>query len=150
MAESRRRQIANFIVDELKKINGSTSTFNASYTYNTDVSNNVFRRLKFIDEVNDFPSIYVNAGRDIRDYSSVGLTSSDLAIILRCYTKDEDPVDISESLLEDVEHILYNVETGTDKGIQQIEISSISTDQGLTAPFGIGEVSLLVRYDLEN
>jgi len=150
MAESRRRQITNFIVDELKKINGSTSTFNASYTYNTNVSNNVFRRLKFIDEVNDFPSIYVNAGRDIRDYSSVGLTSSDLAIILRCYTKDEEPIDVSESLLEDVEHILYNIDTGTDKGIQQIEISAISTDQGLTAPFGIGEVSLLVRYDLEN
>ena len=150
MAESRRRQITNFIVDELKKINGSTSTFNASYTYNTNVSNNVFRRLKFIDEVNDFPSIYVNAGRDIRDYSSVGLTSSDLAIILRCYTKDEAPIDVSESLLEDVEHILYNIDTGTDKGIQQIEISAISTDQGLTAPFGIGEVSLLVRYDLEN
>ena len=98
MAESRRRQITNFIVDELKKINGSTSTFNASYTYNTNVSNNVFRRLKFIDEVNDFPSIYVNAGRDIRDYSSVGLTSSDLAIILRCYTKDEEPINDKDNI----------------------------------------------------
>ena len=150
MAESRRRQITNFIVDELKKINGSTSTFNASYTYNTNVSNNVFRRLKFIDEINDFPAIYVNAGRDVRDYSSIGLTSSDLELVVRCYTKDEDPVDISESFLEDVEHILYNVEAGTDKGIQQINIFSISTDQGLTAPFGIGEVSLSIRYDLEN
>ena len=33
MATSRRRDIANFLVGELKKIDGNASSFDSSYTY---------------------------------------------------------------------------------------------------------------------
>ena len=46
MANSRRRNIVNFLVTQLKLIDSDTSTFDSSYTYNFDLSTNVFRKLK--------------------------------------------------------------------------------------------------------
>jgi len=51
MPTSRRRDIVAEIVTQLKKINGGISTFDATYTYTSNVNNNVFRRIKFIDEI---------------------------------------------------------------------------------------------------
>ena len=68
MTTNRRSEIVdNILIPELKKINGDTSTFDSSYTYKTNLFNNVFRGVKFLDEVNDFPAIYLAAGTEIRD-----------------------------------------------------------------------------------
>lgn len=150
MANSRRRDIVNFLVTELKKINGSTSTFDASYTYNFDLANNVFRQLKFIDEVNDFPAVYLAAGVENRDYQSQGLTLALLTIVIRCYIKQEEAQDGLENLIDDVEHVIYGITTQSDKGLLQLSISNISTDEGLIEPYGIGEVFVNVEYELEN
>jgi len=55
---SRRGNIVDFLVTSLKNINGSTSTYNNAYTYNNNLFDNVYRKLKFLDEVNDFPALY--------------------------------------------------------------------------------------------
>ena len=73
---SRRKEIVEFLVTELKKIDGQTSTFNVSYTYSNNLFNNVFRKLKFLDEVNDFPAIYISAGTEIRDFNSKSFNST--------------------------------------------------------------------------
>ena len=109
MANSRRRDIVNFLVTELKKINGDSSTFDDSYTYNFDLANNVFRQLKFIDEVNDFPALYLSAGAETRDYQTQGFTLANLPIVIRCYIKQEDALNHLENLAEDVEHVIYGI-----------------------------------------
>jgi len=52
---SRRTQIIDFVVTELKRINGNTDSRKAptrsGYEYKTNVFNNVFRRLKFLNEI---------------------------------------------------------------------------------------------------
>jgi len=150
MANSRRRNIVNFLVTQLKLIDSDTSTFDSSYTYNFDLSTNVFRKLKFIDEVNDFPSIYINAGAEIRNYETHGLTTANLPIIIRCYIKQEEAQDGLEDIIDDIEHVIYGIDNQADKGILQITILNISTDEGLIEPYGIGEVSLNVEYELED
>ena len=150
MANSRRRDIVNFLVTELKKINGDSSTFDDSYTYNFDLANNVFRQLKFIDEVNDFPALYLSAGAETRDYQTQGFTLANLPIVIRCYIKQEDALNHLENLAEDVEHVIYGISSQSDKGILQFSISNISTDEGLLEPFGIGEVFLNVVYEIED
>ena len=150
MANSRRRNIVNFLVTQLKLINSDTSTFDSSYTYNFDLSTNVFRQLKFIDEVNDFPSIYISAGVETRNYETHGLTTANLPIIIRCYIKQEEAQDGLENIIDDVEHVIYGIDNQADKGILQITILNISTDEGLIEPYGIGEVSLNVEYELED
>ena len=53
MPTSRRTDIVDFLVTQLKEIDKAQSSFDSSYTYNTNLFTNVFRKIKFIDEVNE-------------------------------------------------------------------------------------------------
>ena len=144
---SRRRDISNFIVGELKKINGTISTFDSSYTYQVNLFNNVFRRLKFLDEINDFPSVYLQAGTENRIYDTKGLTTSTLDIMLRVYIHTETAVEELESTMQDIEFVIYNMDT-EKYGMMDVQVSTMSTDEGLLDPYGIGEVGVTVQYDV--
>jgi hypothetical protein len=147
MATSRRRDIANFLVGELKKIDGGVSTFDSSYTYQVNLFDNVFRRLKFLDEINDFPSVYLQAGTENRIYDSKGLTTSTLDIMLRVYIHTETAVEELESTMQDIEFVIYNMDT-QKYGMMDVQVSTMSTDEGLLDPYGIGEVGVTVQYDV--
>ena len=147
MATSRRRDIANFLVGELKKIDGGVSTFDSSYTYQVNLFDNVFRRLKFLDEINDFPSVYLQAGTENRIYDSKGLTTSTLDIMLRVYVHTETAVEELESTMQDIEFVIYNMDT-EKYGMMDVQVSTMSTDEGLLDPYGIGEVGVTVQYDV--
>jgi hypothetical protein len=148
MALSRRKEITELLVSELKKINGSVSTFDSSYTYNFNIFNNVIRRMKFLDEINDFPTICVNAGEESRIYDTLGLTTGELNLTIRSYVKAENPITTAENLADDIEHIVYHLGDRSDIGVLDITIQSVSTDEGLVAPFGILEIEVLARYQL--
>ena len=147
MATSRRRDIANFLVGELKKIDGGVSTFDSSYTYQVNLFDNVFRRLKFLDEINDFPSVYLQAGTENRIYDSKGLTTSTLDIMLRVYVHTETSIEELESTMQDIEFVIYNMDT-EKYGMMDVQVSTMSTDEGLLDPYGIGEVGVTVQYDV--
>jgi|TARA_R100000030_G_scaffold83734_3_gene66740 hypothetical protein len=147
---SRRKEIVEFLVTELKKIDGQTSTFNVSYTYSNNLFNNVFRKLKFLDEVNDFPAIYISAGTEIRDFNSKSLTVATLDVTIRAYVFGEDnSQSLSDSLVQDIEHVVYSLGDNPDKGILDITIDNISTDEGLVTPYGLAEVQLTTVYRLD-
>ena len=55
---SRRKEIIALLVDKLKEIDGQ-AVAGTNYTYNLNVFNNVKRGIRFLDEVNDFPSLYL-------------------------------------------------------------------------------------------
>ena len=147
MATSRRRDIANFLVGELKKIDGGVSTFDSSYTYQVNLFDNVFRRLKFLDEINDFPSVFLQAGTENRVYDSKGLTTSTLDIMIRVYVHTENAVEELESTMQDIEFVIYNMDT-EKYGIMDVQVASMGTDEGLLDPYGIGEVAVTVQYDV--
>lgn len=150
MITNRRTEIVEFLVEQLKQINGEQSPYDTSYTFGNNLFNNVYRKLKFIDEVNDFPALYLAAGTEIRDFQSENLTVATLDVIIRVYVYGEDNSQaISESLVQDIEHIIYSIGDNPDKGILDITIDSISADEGLAAPYGIAEVELSVVYRLE-
>ena len=149
MATSRRTEIIDFLVTELKKINGGTSTFNSNYTYNTNLFNNVERKLKFLDEINDFPSLYIAGGTEIREFNSENLTTATLDATIRAYVFSEDnsQSDI-DNLVQDIEHVIYNIGDNSSKGIQQFNIANISADEGLLTPYGLSEIEITIQYIL--
>ena len=150
MPTSRRTEIVNFLVTRLKEIDGEASPF-GSYTFNTNLFNNVFRKLKFLDEVNDFPSLYIAAGTEIRDFNSKSLTVATLDVTIRAYVYGEDnSQSLADDLVQDIEHVIYSIGDNSDKGILDITIESISTDEGLAIPYGLAEAQLTVVYRLEN
>lgn len=150
MVTNRRTEIVTFLVEQLRDIDGQTSSYDPSYSYSTNLFNNVYRKLKFIDEVNDFPALYLAAGTEIRDFQSQNLTVATLDVIIRAYVYGEDnSQSLSDYLLEDIEHVVYNIGDNPEKGILDITIESISTDEGLAIPYGIAEIELSIVYRLE-
>ena len=129
---TRRQNIVNAIVDELELIDGTGS-------YQTSIAE-VSPRLKFWDEVTEFPSVHINAGREVRT--------------LRCYVEDnEDSVGVLDALLEDIETVLeakdpltYYDKLGNAQSTVQTTIISIDTDEGVMDPLGIGEITIEVQY----
>ena len=149
MATSRRSDIINLLVTELKKIDGGTSDFDSGYTFNTNLSNNVERKIRFLDEVNDFPSLYLAAGTEIRDFNSQNLTTATLDATIRAYVfSDDESQDKMDDLIQDIEHVIYRIGDNSDKGIQEISISNISVDEGLFAPYGLSEIEVTIDYIL--
>lgn len=143
---SRRMRIVEALVEKLKCINGTG-------TYHSDVGENVEPRLKFWDEVEEFPAIHCNAGPETRDYQGGGYKDRYMTLTIRCYVQEEDAVNALEALLEDVETVLetnsrlaYTDRSDNAQCTHQISIVSIDTDEGVLEPLGVGEIICEVRY----
>ena len=80
---SRRKRIVDALVEKLKTINGQGA-------FLTDVGENVHPRMKFWDEVDEFPAIHINAGSETRDYRSAGVRDRFLSVNIRCYVQADD------------------------------------------------------------
>ena len=143
---SRRRAIVEAIAEALEKINGQAP-------FRTSVAK-VERRLKFWDEVDEFPTLHVGAGGETRQYDGGGFRFRFLTITVRCYVSDDsDVIEALEELLEDVETVLedndpltYTDSTGTSHTTVQTTVQSVDTDEGVLEPLGVGEIVLEVRY----
>jgi hypothetical protein len=143
---SRRQSIVTSLVEALKAIDGTGN-------FVTNVYNNVHPRLKFWDEVEEFPAIHMNAGSETREYQGGGYKDRFLSITLRLYVNEEDAVDALDKLIEDTETVLeensrlaYLDKQGNTQYTQQISIVSIDTDEGVLEPYGVGEILVEVRY----
>lgn len=143
---TRRQSIVNALVEKLKLIDGTGD-------FLTNIYSNVHPKLKFWDEVNDFPSIHLNAGSETRQYQGGGYKDRFLSISVRIYVREEDAVDALDKLLEDVETVIednsklaYTDRQGSTQYTHQITIISIDTDEGVLDPLGVAEMLLEVRY----
>ena len=144
---TRRQSIVKALVAKLCTINGTGEFF-------ADLNNNVHPKLKFWDEIDDFPAIHLNAGTETRIYQAGGYKDRFLSITVRCYVKNEDdPVTELDELLEDVETIIeensrltYTDKLGATQHTHQSTILSIDTDEGVLEPYGVGEILIEVQY----
>ena len=143
---SRRHNILEALATALKTIDGSGA-------FLSNVGENVHPRMKFWDEVEEFPAIHLNAGGETRQYQGGGVKDRFLTVTVRCYVNEEDAQVALGALLEDVETVLekhsrltYFDSTFTKSATQQITIISIDTDEGVLEPLGVGEMIIEVRY----
>ena len=143
---TRRRAIVEALAQELEQINGSPP-------FRSAVSN-VERRLKFWDEVTEFPTIHIGAGAETREYDGGGFRFRFLRLTIRCYVSDDnDVIEALEELLEDVETVLedkdpltYYDSTGASQSTVQTTIGTVTTDEGVLEPLGVGEITIEIRY----
>jgi|TARA_R110001606_G_scaffold391815_2_gene560219 hypothetical protein len=142
---SRRGGITKALADILSKIDGRGLYYQAVAETSS--------RLKFWDEVEEFPAIHLNAGSETRQYQAGGYKDRFLNVTVRCYVNQEDSVNALDELLEDVEavleensRLLYYDRNGLEQNTNQITILSIDTDEGVLDPLGVGEILIEVRY----
>lgn len=140
---SKRKSILVALADKLKTIDG--------VAYTSNLSNNAYPKLKFWDEVRDFPCVYSSAGSEYREYLPGDFAWVYLSISLKVYCKGEDSQLELEQLLEDIETVIdanrvLVYDAGTNSQTTEILVNSINTDEGLLSPYAVGEIVLQVRY----
>ena len=142
---TRRSAILSALADKFKEIDGSGN-------YKARLDNNVETRMKFWDEIEQYPAIHMAGGSETRQYYGGGQKWRFLTITIRAYVNAEDPIQELEELLEDIETVIdannsltYH-QLGTDAGVSQFTVISIDTDEGVLAPLGIGEMIIEARY----
>jgi hypothetical protein len=144
---SRRTSIVKALAEKFKVIDGSTG-------YKSNITSNSYAKLKFWDEVSDFPCIYVVAGGESREYLPSAFAWGFLNVSLKVYTKGEDALQLLEDLLEDVETVIDSLhgvlvyDATNNYKTAEVNISSIVTDEGILIPYGVGEINLLIRYQI--
>jgi hypothetical protein len=142
---SKRTHILKALSEKFKEIDGTG-------IYSTDIAGNSYPKLKFWDEVQDFPCVYLSPGTETREYHPSGFSWGYLIVCIKCYVRSEDEAqDQLELLLEDVEKcvdanrvLVYDQDNNLET--TEILVQSITTDEGLLSPYGVGEIYIQVRY----
>lgn len=143
---SARSKIVDALVDKIKEVDGSS-------IYSINLFNNVFNKLKFWNEVDDYPSVYLSAGPETREYLPGEFKWGHLSVTIRIYVKAEEPEAELEKVFTDIEYVIDNngnLDYNSGSKTEDIKIMSIHTDEGLLAPIGVGEITLQIMYDLES
>ena len=144
---TKRRKIVDAVVDKIKLINGQ-------HPYNSNVFNNVKGKMLFLDEIEEYPKICVIAGDEVREYQTAGFKWRFLSLTIRAYVRnEEDAQEELATLFEDIEKIIdendalvYDTSIVPNGTTTSMTVDSLTTDEGVIAPLGIGEMIVTVRY----
>ena len=144
---TQRKKIAEALVNKFKEIDGN-------HPFNSNIFQNADSHLVFLDEIQQYPKVCVVAGDELREYQPGGFKWRFLDLTIRAYINDEnDAQETLSLLLEDIERIIdnndilvYDDTVTPNKTTTSMTIGSISTDEGVIAPLGIGEMTVRIRY----
>ena len=142
---NKRRQIVNALADLIK----TNLTGNSPYL--TDIYENVEARQVFWDEIKDWPFICIYSGQEVREYLPGDFKWAFLTVNMRIHVNQENAEEALEDIFQDLEYLLDNNNDLTVAGNDlstDIRILSLSTDEGLLDPLGVGEITLEVRYEV--
>ena len=142
-----RKKIVDALVKQLKSINGN-------HPYKSNVFNNVHPNMIFLDQIQEYPKVCVVAGDEAREYQPNEFKWRFLSIDIRCYVdSQEDPQEVLALLMEDIERVIdendvltYDDTVSPNLTTTSLTLESLSTDEGVLNPLGIGEITLVCRY----
>jgi len=144
---TQRKKIAQALVNKFKEIDGN-------HPFNSNIFKNADAHLVFLDEIQQYPKVCVVAGDEQRQYQPGGFKWRFLELTIRVYVEDaNDPQEVLSLLLEDLERVIddndilvYDDTVSPHLQATSLTIGSISTDEGVISPLGIGEMNVTVRY----
>tara|TARA_B110000285_G_scaffold114476_1_gene129822 strand:+ start:236 stop:688 length:453 start_codon:yes stop_codon:yes gene_type:complete len=142
-----RKKVTDAIVEKIKLIDGN-------HPFNSNTFSNVHNGMMFLDDIQEFPKVCVVAGDETREYQPNEFKWRFLSIDIRVYVEDQDDSqEVLAILMEDIERVIDNNDVLTyDSTVSpnltttSLTLQSMSTDEGVLAPLGIGELTLECRY----
>jgi len=141
---STRTSIKDALVEKLKEINGTGN-------YTANLYGNVKGKLVYWNEVPDFPFVCVTAGNEVREYLPAGFKWGFLEIPIWIYVRGENSDTQLEDIMSDIERLVdanNNLIYDGVRSTEEIQLLSLTTDEGLMDPLRIGEILLQVRYEV--
>ena len=106
----------------------------------------VFKRYKYLDEINDFPSITFVPRGETRDHRGAGRKLATLQIDLRLYEYDRDIAELDLRLRE-VEDQVAAAQRAL--GVEIAQVVTVGTDEGLMRPYQVGDMQILITYEVD-
>ena len=142
-----RKKLVDALVEKIKRIDGN-------FPNNSNVFNNVHSGMIFLDEIQEFPKVCVVSGDETREYQPNEFKWRFLSLDIRVYVEDqEDPQEVLALLMEDIERVIddndvltYDDTVSPNLTTTSLTLQSLSTDEGVLAPLGIGEMTIECRY----
>ena len=142
-----RKKIVDTIVSKIKLIDGQ-------FPNNSNVFQNVHGGMIFLDDIQEFPKVCVVAGDETRQYQPGEFKWRFLSLDVRVYVEDQDdPQEVLAQLMEDIERVIdnndvmiYDNTVSPHLTTTSLTLQSMSTDEGVLKPLGIGELTLECRY----
>ena len=142
-----RKKIVDALVEKLQLIDGN-------HPFNSNVFSNAHSGMIFLDEIQEYPKICVVAGDETREYQPNEFKWRFLSLDIRVYVEDqEDPQEVLATLMEDIERVIddndvliYDDTVDPNLTTTSLTLQSLSTDEGVLSPLGIGEMTIECRY----
>ena len=142
-----RKKIVDALVEKLKGINGI-------HPYNSNIFNNAHGHMIFLDQIQEYPKICVVSGDETRQYQPGEFKWRFLQLDIRVYVENqEDSQEALAVLMEDIERVIddndilvYDSTVDPSLKTTSLTLLSLTTDEGVLAPLGIGEMTIECRY----
>ena len=152
-----RTEVVDLLVTDLKNIDGGTATSNPNnyidpYTFKSNVfDTNVFRNWKYLEEINDFPTICFMVGAVTRQHVGGDIRYEFFEVNLRGYVHGEDSLNLADDLSEDIDFVVNSFRnkaliTNSTLEISDALVLSVSTDEGLFDPYGLCDIRAQISY----
>ena len=109
----------------------------------------VFKRYMYMNEINDFPAITFVARQEAREHRGAGRKLAVLSVALRVYVYDRDISDLDERLAEIEEKVNTFAESYRQHSVEIAQVVTVSGDEGLMRPYQVGDMDILITYDVE-
>ena len=108
----------------------------------------VFEHFKWLDQINDFPTICLHVETDIHSHleAKPSVVGGDFNLIVRGYVRSEDSISAGDDLIQQIEDSLNALSPSSYVQADDIHINSVEHDEGLFEPYSIVTVNVDIAY----
>lgn len=106
------------------------------------------RGMKFLHEVNTFPSFYLQPQNESRVHEGAGSAYAMLSLSIRGY-QYSDNIDAIELFMREIEVAIQTYALAYHSLVDEARVSSVRTDEGRMAPYGIVDMQFEVLYSID-
>lgn len=151
---STKNTILQALITHMKGINGQEHVVQgcpfSPYTYKNNVFNNVTDQLKFLENINDFPTVtFFQTSSEQRFERGGGEVYATVNYIVRCYFMASENDEQADDFIEDMQYSINSFKyTQTDGNLVDVRILAVSSDEKILDPYGVAEISLALIYRL--
>jgi hypothetical protein len=106
------------------------------------------RGMKFIHEVNSFPSFYIQPQNESRIHEGDGGAYAMLSLSIRGY-QYSDNIDDLETFMRQIEVAIQTYAVAYSNLVEDARVNSVRTDEGRMSPYGIVDMQLEILYSID-
>lgn len=109
----------------------------------------VFKSYRYLDEINDWPSITFVPRGEIRDHRGAGQKLATLQVDCRVYQYDRD-ISTLDLLVRQIEAQVDTFAAAQRAlGVEIAQVVTVGGDEGLMRPYQVGDLQILITYEVD-